>query len=92
MGRSLRIAQLRPQAILKITRYGHGGYKVIDHSHYIRRHGKLTLEDEAGNVIDDPAAIRRRVRQWVELSGVNMEEPGAQVKRKRRVTAHFILD
>ncbi|MDB5978375.1 MAG: Type secretory pathway VirD2 component [Nevskia sp.] len=92
LGRSLRIAQRRPQAILKITRYGHSGYKIIDHAHYIRRHGRLTLEDEAGNVIDDPAVIRRRVRQWVEMSGVNMEEPCAQVKRKRRVTAHFILD
>lgn len=92
LARSLRIAQRRPQAILKITRYGHGGHKIIGHAHYIRRHGKLALEDEAGNVVEDPAAIRRRVRQWAEGAGVGMEEPGEEVKRKRRVTAHFVLD
>ena len=90
--RSLRIAQRRPQAVLKVTRYGHGGYKIIDHAHYIRRHGKLELEDEAGNVIDDPASIRRRVRQWTERAGAGMDEPGEITKRKRRVTAHFVLD
>lgn len=92
LARSLRIAQRRPQAILKITRYGHGGHKIIGHAHYVRRHGKLALEDEAGNVVDEPAAIRRRVRQWAEGAGVGMEEPGEEVKRKRRVTAHFVLD
>ncbi len=92
LARSLRIAQRRPQAILKITRYGRGGYKILDHAHYIRRHGKLALEDEAGNTVEDPAAIRRRIRHWVELAGAGMDEPGAEVKRKRRVTAHFILD
>jgi hypothetical protein len=90
--RSLRIAQRRPQAILKITRYGRGGHKIIGHAHYVRRHGELALEDEAGNVVDEPAAIRRRVRQWVEAAGAGMEEPGEETKRKRRVTAHFVLD
>jgi len=92
LARSLRIAQRRPQAVLKITRYGRGGHKIINHAHYVRRHGKLTLEDEAGNVIDDPASIRRRVRQWVERAGAGMDEPDEATKRKRRVTAHFILD
>jgi hypothetical protein len=92
LARNLRIAQRRPQAILKITRYGRGGNKIIGHAHYVRRHGKLALEDEAGNVVDEPAAIRRRVRQWVEAAGAAMEEPGEEVERKRRVTAHFVLD
>jgi len=92
LARNLRIAQRRPQAILKITRYGRGGHKIVGHAHYVRRHGKLALEDEAGNVVDEPMAIRRRVRQWVEAAGAGMEEPGDEVKRKRRVTAHFVLD
>ncbi|GAC1679261.1 MAG: hypothetical protein NVS9B2_30370 [Steroidobacteraceae bacterium] len=92
LARALRIAQRRPQALLKITRYGHGGFKILAHAKYISRHGKLTLEDEAGDRIDDPVALRRRVRAWIETAGAAMDEPAAEVKRKRRVTAHFVLD
>lgn len=92
LGRSLRIAQRRPQAILKITRYGHGGNKIMGHIHYVRRHGKLTLEDENGNAVDDVRELRRRVQSWTDQAGASMEEPRADRQRKRRVTAHFILD
>jgi hypothetical protein len=92
LARALRIAQRRPQALLKITRYGHGGFKILAHAKYISRHGKLSLEDESGDPIDDPAALRRRVRSWAEQAGAAMDEPAAEVKRKRRVTAHFVLD
>lgn len=92
LARALRIAQRRPQALLKITRYGHGGFKILAHAKYISRHGELSLEDESGDHIDDPAALRRRVRSWAEQAGAAMDEPAAEVKRKRRVTAHFVLD
>ena len=92
LARSLRIAQRRPQAVLKITGYGHGGAKILAHIHYVQRHGKLTLEDENGEQIDDPRELRRRVKLWTEQAGATMGEPGTEVTRKRRVTAHFILD
>jgi len=92
LARNLRIAQRRPQAVLKITRYGHGGAKILDHIHYVRRHGKLALEDENGQQIEDVRELRRRVRLWTEQAGATMAEPGAEITRKRRVTAHFILD
>jgi hypothetical protein len=92
LARNLRIAQRRPQAVLKITRYGHGGAKILAHIHYVQRHGKLALEDENGEQIEDPRALRRRVRLWTEQAGATMAEPGTDVARKRRVTAHFILD
>ncbi len=92
LARNLRIAQRRPQAVLKITRYGHGGAKILDHIHYVRRHGKLALEDENGQRIEDVRELRRRVRLWTEQAGATMAEPGAEITRKRRVTAHFILD
>lgn len=90
--RNLRIAQRRPQAVLKITRYGHGGAKILAHVHYVQRHGKLALEDESGEQVEDPRELRRRVRLWTEQAGTTMEEPGVEATRKRRVTAHFILD
>jgi hypothetical protein len=92
LARNLRIAQRRPQAVLKITRYGHGGAKILAHIHYVQRHGKLAVEDESGEQIEDPRELRRRVRLWTEQAGATMAEPGAEVTRKRRVTAHFILD
>lgn len=92
LARQLRIAQHRPQAILKITRYGHGGNKIIGHAHYIQRHGRLALEDENGETITQPRELRERVKLWVEQAGARMEEPAADRQRKRRVTAHFILD
>lgn len=92
LARNLRIAQRRPQVVLKITRYGHGGAKILDHIHYVQRHGKLTLEDENGEQIEDPRELRRRVKLWTEQAGATMEEPGPEITRKRRVTAHFILD
>lgn len=92
LARNLRIAHRRPQAVLKITRYGHGGAKILDHIHYVRRHGKLALEDENGQQIEDVRELRRRVRLWTEQAGATMAEPGAEITRKRRVTAHFILD
>lgn len=92
LARALRIAQRRPQALLKITRYGHGGFKILGHAKYISRHGKLSLEDESGDPVDDPVALRRRVRSWTEQAGAAMDEPATEVKRKRRVTAHFVLD
>ncbi|MDB5968515.1 MAG: putative relaxase [Hydrocarboniphaga sp.] len=92
LARNLRIAQRRPQAILKITRYGHGGNKIMGHIHYVRRHGRLTLEDENGDKVEDIRELRRRVQSWTEQAGARMEEPGADRQRKRRVTAHFILD
>lgn len=91
LARYLRIAQRRPQAILKITRYGHGGNKIMGHAHYIQRHGRLELEDENGEKVE-PRELRERIRLWVEQAGVRMEEPGEDKQRKRRVTAHFILD
>lgn len=91
LARYLRIAQRRPQAILKITRYGHGGNKIMGHAHYVQRHGRLELEDENGEKIE-PRELRERVRLWVEQAGVRMQEPGDEKQRKRRVTAHFILD
>ncbi len=92
LARNLRIAQRRPQVVLKITRYGHGGAKILAHIHYVQRHGKLALEDENGEQIDDPRELRRRVKLWTEQAGATMAEPGAEITRKRRVTAHFILD
>ena len=92
LARQLRIAQHRPQAILKITRYGHGGNKIIGHVHYIQRHGRLELEDENAETITQPREPRERVKLWVEQAGARMEEPAADKQRKRRVTAHFILD
>jgi len=92
LARNLRIAQRRPQVVLKITRYGHGGAKILAHIHYVQRHGKLVLEDENGEQIEDPRELRRRVRLWTEQAGATMAEPGPEVTRKRRVTAHFILD
>ena len=92
LARNLRIAQRRPQVVLKITRYGHGGAKILDHIHYVRRHGKLALEDENGQQVEDVRELRRRVRLWTEQAGATMAEPGPEVTRKRRITAHFILD
>lgn len=92
LARYLRIARRRPQAILKITRYGHGGNKILSHAHYIQRHGRLALEDENGERIEHPRELRERVQLWVEQAGVRMGEPGEERQRKRRVTAHFILD
>ncbi len=92
LARNLRIAERRPQVVLKITRYGHGGAKILAHIHYVQRHGKLALEDENGEQIEDPRELRRRVRMWAEQAGAAMTEPGVEVTRKRRVTAHFILD
>ena len=92
LARSLRIAQRQPQAILKITRFGHGGSKILGHIEYIRRHGKLSPEDENGAQVDDINQLRRRVRSWTEQAGAGMKEPAANQQRKRRVTAHFILD
>lgn len=92
LARQLRIAQRRPQAILKITRYGHGGNKILGHIHYVRRHGRLALENEVGEKIQDVRELRELVRHWTQQAGAGMDEPGAEVKRKRRVTAHFILD
>ncbi len=92
LARSLRIAQRRPQAILKITRYGHGGHKILGHIHYVSRHGRLTLEDENGEQIEGTRVPRQRVQLWAEQAGVGMGEPDAAKQRNRRVTAHFILD
>ncbi|MDZ4078488.1 relaxase/mobilization nuclease domain-containing protein [Hydrocarboniphaga sp.] len=92
LARNLRIARRHPQAILKITRYGHGGHKILGHLHYVTRHGRLTLEDENGQPVDDPRELRRRVRAWTEQAGAVMEDPDATKQRKRRITAHFILD
>jgi len=92
LARNLQIAQRRPQAVLKITRYGHGGAKILSHIRYVQRHGKLAMEDENGEQIEDPRELRRRVRLWTEQAGATMEEPNAETTRKRRVTAHFILD
>ncbi|MDB5973689.1 MAG: Type secretory pathway VirD2 component [Nevskia sp.] len=92
LARNLRIAQRRPQVVLKITRYGHGGSKILAHVHYVQRHGKLAVEDENGEQIEDPRELRRRVKLWTEQAGATMAEPGAEVTHKRRVTAHFILD
>lgn len=92
LARNLRIAQRRPQVILKITRYGHGGNKIMGHIHYVRRHGRLALEDENGDTVEDVRELRRRVQSWTEQAGAGMEEPAADQQRKRRVTAHFILD
>ncbi|MDB5987846.1 MAG: relaxase/mobilization nuclease domain protein [Nevskia sp.] len=92
LARSLRIAQRHPQAVLKITRYGHGGHKILAHVRYVARHGKLSLEDENGEQIEDVRELRRRVQLWTAQAGATMEEPNAEITRKRRVTAHFILD
>jgi len=92
LARSLRIAQRRPQAVLKITRYGHGGAKILVRLQYVQRHGKLALEDENGEQIEDPRELRRRVKLWTEQAGATMAEPGPEAARKRRVTAHFVLD
>lgn len=70
LARSLRIAQRRPQAILKITRYGHGGHKILGHIHYVSRHGRLTLEDENGEQIKGVRVPRQRVQLWAEQAGV----------------------
>lgn len=90
--RNLRIAQRRPQAVLKITQYGHGGAKILAHIRYVQRHGKLAVEDENGEHVEDARELRRRVRLWTEQAGAGMKEPAADAARRRRVTAHFILD
>lgn len=91
LARQLRIAAGRPQAILKITRYGHSGVKIVGHLQYVSRRGALELEDEQGARGHSIKELRRRVRVWCAEAGVDMAH-AAPGKRQRRATMHFILD
>lgn len=91
LARQLRIAAGRPQAILKITRYGQSGAKILGHLQYVSRRGALELEDEQGKRGHSVQEVRRRVRIWCAEAGVGMT-PNPALKRQRRATMHFILD
>lgn len=91
LARQLRIAAGRPQAILKITRYGQSGAKIAGHLQYISRRGALEMEDEQGAKGHSVKEVRRRVRIWCAEAGVGLT-PDATLKRQRRATMHFILD
>lgn len=62
--KSYSAAKNLPQAVLKVSSYGHGSSKVGAHVNYINRNGELEVEDPAGNKIQDPAELKKLMNEW----------------------------
>jgi type IV secretion system T-DNA border endonuclease VirD2 len=60
----LRAARRIPQAVVKITSFAHGAKKVRELMQYISRDGKLELESEGGEAINNLDQQRELVARW----------------------------
>ena len=62
--RMLRIARGTPQAVVKITSYGHGRRAAMDSLMYISRKEELEIETDQGLGLEGKGSAERLVDQW----------------------------
>lgn len=80
-----RVAHRSPEVLVKITGFGKGVQHIQSHLSYISRNGKLALETDRGEVLDDQRAIKAFLRQWTE------EIDNARRHKNQRDTMHLVL-
>ena len=72
-----------PEVMVKISGHCRNATHIQSHFDYIGRNGQLEVEDELGQVYQDPKELHQMAKQWCSDT--------ASLKRNTRHTTHIVL-
>lgn len=76
------VVRRAPQVMVKVTGGGRGMRAIAAHFRYISKNGKLEIEDDRGETIRGPQAVRDLADDWRFSGGLIPEEAGAGGRRE----------
>lgn len=79
------VTRRAPEVMLKITGFGRGGRHVMSHLEYITRKGKISIENDRGELFNKTADIKEFLKEWNESIGDGRRH------KNQRDTMHMIL-
>ena len=80
-----RVSRQAPEVMVKVSGFGKGASHIRAHLTYISRHGKVELETETGEILENRDEITQHFEGW------KRDIDDSRQRKNRRDTMHLIL-